>query len=314
MTASPFSPATVAPSPLPISRGDVLKLLPLSDLHLTAKPAATDLLLSNREYLDRMDYVVLLGDQCACYGTDAEYSALDQFLQRLARPYTAINGNHEFYFEVHDEYSGQYGRVWRQQSVEHKARQLQKFRDFFGFEKLWRVAHHKFGTCIFLSLDDIDNHKVESLSMAQVAFLTAELRAAQDKPVYIFCHAPLMLRQRLDMVYYDDQRTACVEIIGELRELMEQRELPVFWISGHIHLRPDHYLFSAYTIDRHVWQIHCPDSWGYSRWTREHLKPQRHEHLFSRHLEIRQNEVALVTHDHVQRADIARQTITWGSD
>jgi hypothetical protein len=192
-----------------------------------------------------------------------------------------------------------------------KAKQLQKFREFFGFASLWRVAHHPLGTCIFLGLDDTKNSKVESLSDAQLEFLAAELRAAHDRPVFIFCHAPLMLRQRLDMVYYDDQRTACVEITGELRELMETRTLPTFWISGHIHLRPDHYLFPAYNLGSHVWQIHCPDSWGYSRWTREQYKPQRHKQLFSRHLEIRKNELALVTHDHIQRSDVARQTITW---
>jgi len=260
-----------------------------------------------------MDYVVLLGDQCACYGTDAEYSAVDAFLQRLPRPYTAINGNHEFYFEVCDDRSGQYGLVWREQSVEGKAQQLQKFRHFFGFDTLWRVAHHPLGTCIFLGLDDIENSKVESLSVAQLEFLAAELRAAQDRPVFIFCHAPLMLGQRLDMVYYDDQRTACVEIECQLRELMETRELPLFWLSGHIHLRPDHYLFAAYNIGPHVWQIHCPDSWGYSRWTREQYKPQRHKQLFSRHLEIRRNKLTLITHDHIQRADIASQTIVWES-
>ncbi|HVF09679.1 MAG TPA: metallophosphoesterase [Abditibacteriaceae bacterium] len=301
----------MARSPFLISPGDVLKLLPLSDLHLTAKPSATELLLSNREYLQRMDYVILLGDQCACYGTDTEYSALDACLPRLPKPYIAVNGNHEFYFEVHDEFSGHYGKIWREQSVEDKARQLRKFRDFFGLETLWHVAHHALATCIFLGLDDIENHKVESLSAAQLEFLAAELRAAQSQPVFIFCHAPLMLRHRLDMAYYDDERTACVEIAGELRELMEQRKLPLFWVAGHIHLRPDHHLFSAYNIGPHIWQVHCPDSWGYSRWSREHLKPQRHGQLFSRHLEIRQNEVALVTHDHIQRADIARQTITW---
>lgn len=307
--------ASVTPSVLPHSHtDDVLKVLPLSDLHLTAKPAATELLLSNREYLESMDYVVLLGDQCACYGTDAEYSALDTFLQRLRRPYTAVNGNHEFYFQVHEEYSGQYGKVWREQSVEGKMRQLRKFREFFGSENLWHVAHHVLGTCIFLGLDDIENHKVETLSAAQMDFLARELSAAQDKPIFIFCHASLMLWQRLDMVYYDDQRTACVELVGVVRELLEQRRLPVFWMSGHIHLRPDHHLYSAYTIAPHVWQVHCPDSWGYSRWSREHYKPQRHNHLFSRHLEIRENELTLVTHDHVQRIDIARQTINWGDD
>jgi hypothetical protein len=64
---------------------------------------------------------------------------------------------------------------------------------------------------------------------------------------------------------------------------MTQRAAPVFWMSGHIHLRPDHYLFDAYLAAPNVWQVHCPDSWGYSRWMREQIVPQRHRELFSRH-------------------------------
>src|SRR5687767_13916474 len=91
--------ASIAPSLLPQHKNksaDALTILPLSDLHLTSNPTATQLLLENREYLERMDYVVLLGDQVGCYGTDYEYSTLNEFLQYLNRPYTAVNGNHEF--------------------------------------------------------------------------------------------------------------------------------------------------------------------------------------------------------------------------
>jgi 3',5'-cyclic AMP phosphodiesterase CpdA len=298
----------VAPASLP-ETCDVLKILPLSDLHLKAKPAATELLVANEEYLARMDFVQLLGDQVATYGTHDEYAHLQNFVRRLPRPYGAINGNHEFYFQVHDEDSGNNGRLWNEASVEEKQSQLDKFKTFFGYETLWRAEKNHLGTFVFLGLDNVAQTKPETLSTPQLAFLAAQLLEAQDEPVYVFCHAPLYLDTRLDLTYYDDERTACVELGGVLRELLESRRAPLFWMSGHIHLRPDHYLFAPYQIKPNVWQIHCPDSWGYSRWAREHITPQRHEGLFSRHLEIERERVTFVSHDHIARRDLEQHIV-----
>jgi hypothetical protein len=300
--------APVAPASLPTAR-DVLKILPLSDLHLKAKPAATEVLVGNRDYLGRMDYIQLLGDQVGLYGTDDEYAHLQRFVRQLPQPYGAINGNHEFYFEVHAETSGGYGRYWQEASIYEKQRQLEKFKKFFGFEQLWRVERNHFGTFLFLGIDDVSQRKPETLSAPQLAFLEAELQEASGEPVYVFCHAPLYLDTRLDLTYYDNERTACVELTGALFELLNERRAPLFWMSGHIHLRPDHYLFAPYQIKPNVWQVHCPDSWGYSRWEREHVVPQRHEGLFSRHLEIEQQRITFVTHDHHARTDTARHSI-----
>jgi hypothetical protein len=162
-----------------------------------------------------------------------------------------------------------------------------------------------------LGLDDCENHKPESLSAAQQKFLETELRVRPDVPAFVFCHVPLMFDERLDMTYYDETRTACFEPQTSTREALQNRAAPVFWMSGHIHLRPDHYLFNAYTIAPHVWQVHCPDSWGYSRWVREQTAPQRHSELYSRHLEISRESLTLIAHDHKRREDIGRQEIVW---
>lgn len=296
------------PSSLPQPR-DVLKVLPLSDLHLTAKPAATETILANREYFARMDFIQLLGDQVSCYGTDREYSAVGEFVRCLPKPYGAINGNHEFYFEVHDEASGNYGRFWNEARVAEKGRQLEKYKNFFGYEQLWRAEQNEFGRFIFLGIDDVMQAKPETLSTPQLRFLEEQLQEAEREPVYVFCHAPLYLGRRLDMTYYDNERTACVELSGLFLELMSTRREPLFWMSGHIHLRPDHYLFAPYELKPNVWQVHCPDSWGYSRWAREHVIPQRHDGLFSRHLEIERNRLTLISHDHVVQRDIAQHVI-----
>jgi len=298
----------IFPTPIPEAR-EVLKVLPLSDLHLTACPSATQKIVANSAYFAQMDQVVLLGDMVGAYGTDGEYSELARFIRDIERPYSAINGNHEFYFRVHHENSKNYKRLWTEGTSAEKAFQLEKFKKFFGLESLWRIEENELGTFIFLGLDGTEQRKAETLSPPQLEFLATVLEATRSTPAYVFCHAPLYLDRRLDMEYYDAERTACVELGGVLRELMESREAPLFWMSGHIHLRPDHYLFPPYQLKPNVWQIHCPDSWGYSRWAREHIIPQRHEGLFSRHLEIEKNRVTFVAHDHHLQSDIARETI-----
>lgn len=302
--------AHVLPSPIP-QTAETLKILPLSDLHLKAKRTATEKLLANRSYFDRMDYVALLGDMVASYGTEDEYRTLAEFTRALKVPYGAINGNHEFYFEVHEEGAELHGKIWKEADVLGKHSQMERFRNFFGYEKIWRAEQNQFGTFLFLSIDDIEQRKPETLAPGQLEFLAEQLREAAD-PVYVFCHAPLYLDKRLDMTYYDDERTACVELTGEVRELVEARRAPLFWFSGHIHLRPDHYLFAPYELKPGVWQIHLPDSWGYSRWAREHRIPQRHDGLFSRHLEISRDTLTLVTHDHMEQRDIGTHSIELG--
>jgi hypothetical protein len=310
MSSSPLR-AVVAPSPIDIRSTPgrpqqlSLRLLPLSDLHLTANPTATELLLKNRDYFERMQHVVLLGDQVACYGTDGEYGALNEFLQRLDRRYSPINGNHEFYFERLEDSSPLYGRSWAEASIEAKQSQLDKFRSFFGLETLWRVEQNELGAFIFLGLNGVTHHKAETLSDEQLEFLELTLQANRSTPVYVFCHAPLMLRERLDMEYYVASWTACIEARAGVLRLLEERPQPLLWMSGHVHLRPEHHLFAPYQLAAKVWQIHCPDSWGFSRWQRAHITPKRHKKLFSRHLEIERAQVKVVTHDHERQADVA---------
>jgi hypothetical protein len=314
MSSTPSSSTSprvsVVPSPLAVPPdAESFNILPLSDLHLPSDLESARRVLHNQTYLRRMNHVLLLGDMCATYGTNREYSQLDKFVRQLERPYSAVNGNHEFYFEVIEEDEPQAHHTWQEQGPEGKTRQLQKFMDFFGYDSLWRATHTHLGSFIFLGLDDVENHKVENLSDRQLRFLEEQVRVAPDVPAFVFCHVPVMFETRLDMIYYEPERTACVELQGRLAHSMIERAAPVFWMSGHIHLRPDHYMFDAYLAAPNVWQVHCPDSWGYSRWTREQIIPQRHSGLFSRHLEIGRDSVALVAHDHCKREDIARQTV-----
>ena len=162
---------------------------------------------------------------------------------------------------------------------------------------------------MFLSLDGVGHWKQEVLSDEQLRFLSEQLNT--DLPLFVFCHAPLLLDTRLDLVYYDEDRTASVELEGQLKSAFLEREAPTFWMSGHIHLHPDHYLFAPYRAGGNVWQIHCPDSRSYGRVRREHRVPQFYEGVFSRHLEIGKSWVNFVTHSHTERRDIISYPVSF---
>ena len=292
-------PVPIPPSDLP-QNPEKLVILPLSDLHLPKDEA--QIILANRAYLEHSDFVVLLGDMVRCYATDAEYDAVRNFIAGLKRPYTPISGNHEWYFEEFDEDSGLYGEVWAQASNENQRAHQEKFRAFYGAE-MWHSFISPLGHFVFLSLDLVESQKQECLSETQLKFLLGEVEKAGDKPLFVFCHAPLLLRKRLEMVYYEEARSGCVELVGEVRAALENRAAPTFWMSGHIHLHPDHPLFVPYCCGPGVWQIHCPDSWGYGRWNLSQHVPARYEGPFSRHLEIDGAGVSFVTHNHRTQRD-----------
>lgn len=295
-----IQPVSIPPSELPQSAENLL-ITPLSDLHLPKDEA--QIILGNRGYLDRADFVVLLGDMVRCYATDTEYGAVRDFISQLGRPYTPVCGNHEWHFEEFGENSGLYGEVWAQASNREQREKLDVFRTFYGLGELWRSFESPLGYFVFLSLDLVESQKQESLSEAQLKWLENEVEKAGEKPLFVFCHAPLMLRERLQMIYYEEARSACIELVGALREALETRRAPTFWMSGHVHLHPDHPLFAPYLCGPNVWQIHCPDSWGYGRWKVEQRVPARYGGPFSRHLEIDKWYVTFVTHDHRTQSD-----------
>ena len=169
---------------------------------------------------------------------------------------------------------------------------------------MWRAFDSPLGRFVFCSLYGIGENKQETLGEPQSRWLLEQIKGAGTQPLFVFCHAPLMLDHRLDMTYYDE-RTGCVEAQGELKSALLQRTAPTFWMSGHVHLHPDHYLFPPYKAGGNVWQIHCPDSWGYGRWLRIQHCPERYDGPFSRVLQIDKNGVDFITHRHRLQTDTA---------
>ncbi|BCM90444.1 3',5'-cyclic adenosine monophosphate phosphodiesterase CpdA [Abditibacteriota bacterium] len=292
-------PVTAAPSSIP-QNSDKLTVLPFSDLHLPKPQAQT--ILANRDYLNRADYVVFLGDMVRAYATLREYGDVRAFVGQLERPFTAVAGNHEFFFTSIDDDSPLYGEIWEQANDDEERMKLRRFLEFWRLESLWRAFDSPLGRFVFLSLDAVGHWKQEVLSDPQLAFLEKQL--GTDKPLFIWCHAPLVIEARLDLVYYDEERSASIEPTGTLKSALLRREAPTFWMSGHIHLHPSHYLFPPYRAGGNVWQIHCPDSRSYGRLLREHRVPQFYEGVFSRHLEIDASGVSFVTHSHAERRDL----------
>ena len=296
-----IQPVSPAPSPLP-QNAERLRILPLSDLHLP-KPAGA-IITANRALLDSIDYVVLLGDMVSSYATDREYEAVREFVENLNRPYTAVTGNHEWHFEEFDEDSGLYGEVWNSADSAEQRANIEKFQRFYGLTDLWRSFDSPLGRFVFCSLYGIGEAKQETLGDEQSRWLLEQIEGAGTQPLFVFCHAPLMLENRLDMTYYDE-RTGCLEPQGELKSALLQRGAPTFWMSGHVHLHPDHYLSKPYLAGGNVWQIHCPDSWGYGRWLRIQHCPERYDGPFSRVLQIDKKGVDFITHYHRTQDDVA---------
>jgi len=297
-----IQPVPHPPSPVP-HRSEALRILPLSDLHLPRSPQS-EMILANRNYLDAADFVVFLGDMVRAYATPREYGAVREFANKVARPFTAVAGNHEFYFESVDDDSPQYGEHWERASDDEERGKLDAFTGFWRLEELWRSFDTPLGRFVFLSLDSVGTTKQEALSDRQLEFLSTQLETSA--PLFVFCHAPLLLEHRLDLVYYEEARSACIEPEGALLQGLLSRTSPTYWMSGHIHLHPDHHLFPPYRAGGNVWQIHCPDSRGYGRLVREHRVPVLYEGVYSRHLEIDATGVSFVTHSHSNSCDIGR--------
>lgn len=289
-----------------------LRILILSDLHLP-KPASFKIL-ANRSYISSMNYAVLLGDIVKSYGTNQEYAHVNYFISHLNIPYGVITGNHEWFFAPFYDTMTAHGESIRQSSASQQLLQLKKFLSFFRMRKLWHSFDSGHGRFIFLSLNkpkdlnqDTKCEKIlgepERLCDEQLTFLEDAISTGKDYPIFIFCHAPLMIKNSLDIIYYDSFRSGCIELPQTLNQLLAERPLPTFWVSGHLHIHPAHYLSKPYKLVGNIWQVHCPDSWGYGRWSREHSTPQKYSDVFSKHLEIDSSGVKVVVHDHQAQKD-----------
>jgi hypothetical protein len=278
------------------AQGD-LSMLILPDLHIPSARSQQKLILQHRRFLDRHDWVMLLGDVTACYGTPGEYDQVNQFIAALDRPYSVINGNHEFSFAVMFENSGQYGKKWERSSPAVQQSQLERFNRFYRMESCFQSARHELAAFITLGVDGIGPDDSGLLNDQHEQWFAESLAQSRDLPLLVFAHFPLQ-DSRLDNIRYYEPGRRAYYIPGPavLREL-QSREQPTFWFSGHLHFRPPHALSQAYETETGVWQIHCPDCRGYGRPNNQKWSPQHYDGLFVRSLQLESNRLSVVTTD-----------------
>jgi 3',5'-cyclic AMP phosphodiesterase CpdA len=274
-----------------------LRILLLPDLHIPASPEHHRLLLDSRAFLEEHDWVVLLGDVTAYYGTVREYDAVRAFIHELDRPYGVVNGNHEFFFGEVVEDSGEYGVRWTAGSAQAQRAQISRFERFYGNESQFDAG--SYGHCAFclLGIDSIGPEDQALLSKEHDSWFADVLAQFEDRPIFIFSHFPLCDPRLETIRYYQEGRKPYLSPSARVRELLRRRAARAFWFSGHVHFKPSHPLAKPYLTTDGVWQFHCPDARGYGRDDDQLWQPQQYDGLFVRSMTLEPNRLLVTTTD-----------------
>ncbi len=294
-SAFTLPPASMPPEAPPDE--SPLRVVVFSDLHIPLGMPAKETILANREFLDGHHWAVLLGDVTACYGTPAEYREVDAFITALGRPYDVVNGNHEFSFDPQEDGSETYSRVWRHADPATQKRQLRRFESFYTIPSRYRVHAHPSATLALMGVDGINEFSGAELDHNHAEWLERTIRMRPDKPLVVFCHFPLA-DLRLDRVrYYAPGRKPYYAPPPQVRDALRARLAPVVWFSGHVHFAPTHPLAKPYQTAEGVWQIHCPDGWGFGRPDDDQWAPTSHDDVFVQRMTISSDAIQVATAD-----------------
>ncbi len=285
-----------------------LRILILSDLHIPFGPAQKQMLLADRAFLEDHDWVVLLGDMTACYGTPGEYAHVREFIHALDRPYNVVNGNHEFCFAPIDDHDEAYGKRFEKSTPEVQCAQLERFESFYRLPSRFQMSQHPLASFCLLGVDTLGEGGCALLNAEHEAWLAqslTELQANPD-PLLIFCHYPLM-DPRLDQIrYYKPGHRPYYAPSSRVSRALAKRSAATFWFSGHVHFAPGHPLWEPYQTEQGIWQIHCPDGWGFGRPDDENWRPAHHDDLFVRSLVLEPHRLTVRTID-VKRGQLVSE-------
>ncbi|MBI4976687.1 MAG: metallophosphatase family protein [Spirochaetes bacterium] len=318
--------APVLPTPLSASLAGKrnYQLLLLPDIHIPHSPDILERIV-NSPVLKTVDHVILLGDTVACYGTDYEYEKLGAFLERSAKPYSVVIGNHEFSFEVHDT-KETYGRIWRSGSHDLRERQLAKFSSFFGIDRPYWSEQVGPYTYVFFMLPNwdektISKHAVihehdalKELPEGGDAFLRSVVseRSVQGGGVIAFCHIPLAGSISDDFVYYTPGRDPTLYLEDATMRTIASSQVPVWWFSGHLHLSPAHPVAGVRPVAANLTQIHCPSARWHTRRSLDDHNAKRYEESYSLMLRVHNGSLSLAIYDWLSEmfvSDMSRFTI-----
>jgi hypothetical protein len=137
------------------------------------------------------------------------------------------------------------------------------------------------------------------------AWFEGVLDAMEGVPLLVFCHFPLVAAAMDEIRYYEPGRKPCYVPRPGVRTRLSRRKLPTFWFSGHVHFRPPHALSVPYLTEDRVWQIHCPDSWGFGRSDNDNWRPQHYDGLFVKTLHLDRQYLCVVTTDLTRNLELS---------
>ncbi|MCM8804135.1 MAG: metallophosphatase family protein [Candidatus Omnitrophica bacterium] len=272
--------AEILPSQIGILKEEY-KILVLPDLHIPIDMELKEIIL-NSDIFKSIDYIILLGDNVACYGNDREYEILNEFIKKMGKPYTAINGNHEFMFEVVEYDDKNYGRMWKANDKNKRGIQLERFYNFFNLkEKYWYEKVDEI-LYIFLTIGKAESEKIEILPENCEKFLEEIFEKLDNlKYIFIFCHAPLKGSEIPTFKYYTDQGDPFIYLSENLIKKIEKLKIPIYWFSGHIHLNYNHPMSLIRKLNKNLYQVNCPPTWRFSRRDLNDIIPKRYNEFSS---------------------------------
>lgn len=271
--------AEILPSKISVLSKDY-KILVLPDLHIPIDMELKEVIL-NSDIFKEINYVILLGDNVACYGNDKEYEILNEFIKRMKKPYSAVNGNHEFMFEVVEFDDENYGKIWKPNDEGKRKIQIERFYKFFNLkEKYWCEKVDEI-LYVFLTIGRPESNKIEVLPENCEKFLTNIYENEKFDYYFIFCHAPLKGSEIAGFKYYTDRADPFIHLSKNIIEKIEMSKGKTYWFSGHIHLNYNHPMSLVRKINENLYQVNCPPSWKFSRRDLDDIVPKRHEEFSS---------------------------------
>lgn len=203
-----------------------------------------------------VDLVVALGDLCADFGTEEEYTRVKEFFGMLKKPFCPITGNHDYMYDDFKDGSGRYMLAYSG----NKEKKLQRFRDTFGLPEVFYSRQLGGYLLLFLSADETGSRNLAQISEKQLQWLKTELGRLKDLPTIIFFHAPLR-GTVLKFNRYAETDSFVAQPEERIREILRSNPQVFLWAAGHLHVPPENESFRSdiNVYDKQVTTIHTTD-------------------------------------------------------
>jgi 3',5'-cyclic-AMP phosphodiesterase len=234
-----------------------------------------------------VEMVVAVGDICAEFGTDAEYTAAGKFFGKLRKPFFPITGNHDFYYQSPPDKEGKLVEGTK----ESQQAKLGQFCTTFGLSKHYysrRVGRY---LLVFLSADHSDH--MAGISDQQLAWLRRELSTYRKIPTLIFFHAPLK-GSLSDYRRFINTPGFVAQPEASIHDILTGNPQVFLWVSGHTHTSPLEESYAA-PINLYAGQV-----------TNIHNKDMNRETIWTNSLYLYPRKVVIRTYNHEENTWLPR--------